>query len=152
MTSHPAGWYPDPRGEAAQRYWDGSEWTEHVDGSPASAIPPPPRFGQAAAPGVGRPPFGDGYARPARVYPRNSQAGWALGLAIVGLLCCGPMSIAGMMMGRSEVNAIDRGEADPAQRGLANSGFIVGLIGTVLWVLLLGGYLVLIVLVAESGP
>jgi hypothetical protein len=25
-----AGWYPDPTGEAAQRYWDGSRWTEHT--------------------------------------------------------------------------------------------------------------------------
>ena len=25
-----AGWYPDPTGAAAQRYWDGSKWTEHT--------------------------------------------------------------------------------------------------------------------------
>ena len=24
------GWYPDPAGEAEQRYWDGSQWTERV--------------------------------------------------------------------------------------------------------------------------
>lgn len=26
----PAGWYPDPHGEAAWRWWDGSAWTAHV--------------------------------------------------------------------------------------------------------------------------
>jgi hypothetical protein len=26
----PAGWYPDPRGVAAQRYWDGANWTDHT--------------------------------------------------------------------------------------------------------------------------
>ena len=26
----PAGWYPDPQGVAAQRYWDGSSWTDHT--------------------------------------------------------------------------------------------------------------------------
>ena len=26
----PAGWYPDPQGVAAQRYWDGSTWTDHT--------------------------------------------------------------------------------------------------------------------------
>jgi hypothetical protein len=25
-----AGWYPDPYGQTAQRYWDGSGWTEHT--------------------------------------------------------------------------------------------------------------------------
>ena len=29
-TATPAGWYPDPNGAAAQRYWDGSAWTEHT--------------------------------------------------------------------------------------------------------------------------
>lgn len=33
----PAGWHPDPQGQAAMRYWDGSQWTEHVsDGQPAT--------------------------------------------------------------------------------------------------------------------
>lgn len=26
----PAGWYPDPHGTAAQRYWDGATWTDHT--------------------------------------------------------------------------------------------------------------------------
>jgi hypothetical protein len=26
----PAGWYPDPHGVAAQRYWDGATWTQHT--------------------------------------------------------------------------------------------------------------------------
>ena len=25
-----AGWYPDPRGEASNRYWDGQTWTDHT--------------------------------------------------------------------------------------------------------------------------
>lgn len=25
-----AGWYPDPSGQPAQRYWDGAAWSEHV--------------------------------------------------------------------------------------------------------------------------
>jgi hypothetical protein len=27
----PAGWYPDPRGAAFLRYWDGHEWTSAID-------------------------------------------------------------------------------------------------------------------------
>jgi hypothetical protein len=26
----PAGWYPDPHHQAAQRYWDGAGWTDHT--------------------------------------------------------------------------------------------------------------------------
>jgi hypothetical protein len=26
----PAGWYPDPWGKAAQRWWDGRQWTGHT--------------------------------------------------------------------------------------------------------------------------
>jgi hypothetical protein len=36
----PAGWYPDPDGSGGQRYWDGSEWTEHR--SPAAPEPAEP--------------------------------------------------------------------------------------------------------------
>ena len=28
--SPPAGWFPDPTGTAAHRYWDGLQWTEHT--------------------------------------------------------------------------------------------------------------------------
>ena len=26
----PAGWHPDPHGQARERYWDGARWTEHT--------------------------------------------------------------------------------------------------------------------------
>jgi Protein of unknown function (DUF2510) len=26
----PAGWYPDPSGQSAHRWWDGNRWTDHV--------------------------------------------------------------------------------------------------------------------------
>ena len=29
-TAAPAAWYPDPSKRFDLRYWDGSEWTEHV--------------------------------------------------------------------------------------------------------------------------
>jgi hypothetical protein len=31
-----AGWYPDPAGEGAFRYWDGAAWTQAVHGRPGS--------------------------------------------------------------------------------------------------------------------
>jgi hypothetical protein len=51
--STPAGWYPDPDGSGAQRYWDGFAWTEHR--SPAAAAPAPAE----PAPGAHRAPDPD---------------------------------------------------------------------------------------------
>ncbi len=31
----PPGWYPDPGGANANRYWDGYRWTEHLGQQPA---------------------------------------------------------------------------------------------------------------------
>jgi hypothetical protein len=50
-TPPPAGWYPDPSGEHGNRWWDGRQWTGHVQsdsragwavGSSASGMPPDP--------------------------------------------------------------------------------------------------------------
>lgn len=74
--SAPAGWYPQPDGR--QRYWDGSQWTEHFHdaqpdaaaapegtSSPVGADAPQPTYGQAygqpaqgATPAYGAPPAG----------------------------------------------------------------------------------------------
>ena len=145
MAETAAGWYPDPRGEAAQRYWDGVEWTELVDGSPpqqrwgstpppgAPPPPPPDRWRLPSPPpprltGTVYPPTG-GYAYGV-VYPRNSQAGVVLALAIIGLLICGPLGIAAMIMARSELGAIKQGRTDPSKRGMAQAAFVIGIIAT----------------------
>lgn len=36
----PAGWHPDPTGRHQQRYWDGSNWTEHVADGTIPSIDP----------------------------------------------------------------------------------------------------------------
>lgn len=44
MTEPAAGWYRDPAGGSAWRWWDGSSWTEHVRSSeqPAAEVPAAP--------------------------------------------------------------------------------------------------------------
>jgi hypothetical protein len=42
FTGIAAGWLIDPSGRHEQRYWSGSEWTEHVrDGGVPGTDPPP---------------------------------------------------------------------------------------------------------------
>ncbi len=57
MTT-PAGWYPDPSNAAQQRYWDGTQWTEHVQGAAEAAVTaavsaPSSAADLATVPGVG---------------------------------------------------------------------------------------------------
>lgn len=46
-----AGWYPDPSDQSQQRYWDGVQWTEHVETPPAAGVQerPPITYGQNVA-------------------------------------------------------------------------------------------------------
>lgn len=51
----PAGWNPDPYGLHALRYWDGTQWTEHVSDHGDSSVDPVPEAGtptEAATPTV----------------------------------------------------------------------------------------------------
>jgi len=52
----PAGWHPDPGGSGQQRYWDGTQWTEHYAPMQAYAQQPP------------------GYAQPALAYAQPQAA------------------------------------------------------------------------------
>jgi len=49
--SHPANWYPDPLGRHELRYYDGSQWTEHVSSHGRQSVDPPV--------GKGSVPYGD---------------------------------------------------------------------------------------------
>ncbi len=69
-------------------------------------------------------------------YSKSSNAILALVLSILGSLCCCTLTApVGMYLGKSEMNAIDEGLADPQQRGTAQAAFVVGIIGTVILVL-----------------
>jgi TRAP-type C4-dicarboxylate transport system permease small subunit len=78
-------------------------------------------------------------------YPENSQAVLALVLGILGLVACGILAPFAWSVANTELRGIDAGRRPPDNRGLANAGRILGIIGTVFLGLAL---LVLIVLLA----
>jgi hypothetical protein len=57
-----------------------------------------------------------------------------LGLAIAGLLCCGPLALVAFFMGRADLAEMDAGRMDPTGRSTTNAGRIVGLVAIILFV------------------
>lgn len=73
-----AGWYDDPHGTGGQRWWDGSQWTDHFH-------PPPP----PGAAGGGAPPDRVAGGKD----PRNN------GLAVVGWITAILFPLIGAIVG-----------------------------------------------------
>lgn len=98
----------------------------------AAAPPPPPPPPPPSAPSA----------------PAEKASGKALAaliLGIVGLLCCNLLGPVAWIIGSQEKKAIARGESSKAGETMAQIGFILGIIGTVLlilsvlWMVLWGG-------------
>lgn len=68
---------------------------------------------------------------PAR-YPEPSQATTVLVLGILGLVVCQVLGPFAWVMGNRELEAIDAGRRPPENRGTANAGRVLGIVGTVL--------------------
>ncbi|MBA2552406.1 MAG: DUF2510 domain-containing protein, partial [Geodermatophilaceae bacterium] len=43
MSQPQPGWYADPSGAAAQRWWDGNQWTDHTQQPPPVQVSDPGR-------------------------------------------------------------------------------------------------------------
>lgn len=65
-------------------------------------------------------------------YPEASQATTILVLGIIGIVLCQLLGPIAWVMGNNELAAIDAGRRAPENRGTANAGRILGIIGTVL--------------------
>ena len=118
----PAGWHPDPDDPSQQRYWDGSSWTEHR--APAAQTGGyPPQAGYAPYAGQGA-----------------QTSGAAIVALVLGLLsiitCLGPFTgVPALVVGRRATRDIDESGGQVEGRGMAQAGVIIGIIGSVLWIL-----------------
>lgn len=62
----------------------------------------------------------------------------ALVLGVLGLVACGPFaSVPAIVLGRLAVRAIDASQGRLGGRGIATAGFVLGLIATVVWTLVI---------------
>ncbi len=64
----------------------------------------------------------------------SARAITALVLGIVGLGFCPPTAIVALITGKLELSAIARGKSSPQGRGLALTGYILGIVGAVFMV------------------
>lgn len=151
QKTQPAGWYTDPMRSDGKRWWDGSQWTEHVrdygrPARPATTAKPNP-YGLQGVVSVPRAPLTDEEieARSIRdVAPRpNNNLSWLallFGVMAVGftLLASLPVSqtawvagatVAAMVVG---IGALIRRRSGLATNGLAPVvGILLGVVATV---------------------
>lgn len=102
-------------------------------GTPPPPPPPPayPPQPYGAPPGAAAPYGGAGYAA-----PQNGPGTTALITGIISLFCCGViLGIVAIVQGRKGMALADQGLA--TNRGQAQAGMILGIIGLVIWVLYL---------------
>jgi len=76
--SIPAAWFPDPDGGPGQRYWDGTQWTEHYHPPRTQQFAPPAANTQVGmAPAASAAPASAANAEPANIGPATSTQNFA---------------------------------------------------------------------------
>ncbi len=103
---------------------------------PPPPPPPPAQPTYNAPPAYGQPQYGQAQYGPpgyAGAAPQNGAGTTSLVLAIIGLLCCGILSIIAVVMGSKGKKLAAQGLA--TNGGVAQAGFVIGWIGIALWVL-----------------
>ena len=114
--------------------------------------PPPPPGGQPPPP----PPPGQPYQPAPQAYaaapPGNQKALISLILGIASLVCCGLIAgIPAAILGNMAKNEIAASGGTQGGAGMAQAGFILGIIGSIIWLLFGILYFVLVVLAASTS-
>ena len=125
----PPNWYPDPSGRFSLRYWNGTQWTEHVStgGTTTTDMPGgPPAVHQPQQPQQW-PAYQYGYGQAAAVQRTNGMAVASLVLGILWLYWIG--SILAVIFGFIGRNQIKRSNGAEKGTGLATAGLILGWLG-----------------------
>ena len=159
MSEHPpANWYPDPEVPGQQRYWDGTQWTEHRAPAADTGSAPPdqgqpgytpqPAYGQQPGSGqqagYGQPPYAQtGYAPSGSSGSTSGMAITSLVVAIVSFflafIAIGALGgIVAVVLGIIALRKIRDSNGTVGGKGVAIGGIVVGglsiLIGAALFV------------------
>jgi hypothetical protein len=94
-----------------------------------------------AAPGHGGSPYG--------AFPYQSQASTVMVLGILSLVLCQVLGPIAWSMGNTELGRIDRGEADPTDRGNAVAGRVCGIVASIMLVVFVFGFVMLFGVIAS---
>ncbi len=83
---------------------------------------------------------------------KSHRASLILAFGILGLIVCQLFGVAAWVMGKSDLEEMDRGYMDPSGRDLTNTGRILGMVSTGLMVmsLIIVAFFVLIPMLARS--
>ena len=131
--AHPWGTALPPGDWRLQQSAPGATWPSEPASWGSAAGPDP--YAMAPPPGPGPAGAAPTEAPPPPAVKRPSTAGLALFLSTVGLLCCGVPSVVGMLLARADLDAMNRGETDAANRSKAEKAFGLGLLGTTIMVI-----------------
>lgn len=120
----PAGWYPDPTQPGQQRYWDGTQWTEHTapGGEAGTSEPAATGSGDAGWGSTGWDSGGGagdtggfaasgGYGSGATAgYQGEKPDPWLWQSILATLFCCQILGIVGIVFAAQSQSAIGSGD------------------------------------------
>ena len=93
-------------------------------------------------------PGGDAFRQ---MYPKPDQSGLVLAFGILSWFICPIFGIIAWIMGRNGLKDIAAGLMDPANKGLMQAGYYLGMVCIILYSLCFGGYIVFVALAIGFG-
>lgn len=78
-----------------------------------------------------------------QMYPKPDQSGLVLAFGILAWFFCPIFGVVAWIMGHSGLRDIRLGLVDPANKGLMQVGYYLGMVSAILWLVCGGGYFVI---------